>query len=460
MLAASGTVFGACDLGAAPPPKSTRPPSPVIAAAGDIACYRAPEVGASRPPRLVVETRAASGLATQTVTPVADSYVERASPRTNHGSSVAIRADGSPPVIAYLRFDLAGVTGTVTRATLEVDAESQLSTGVDLHAAADDDWAEETITYANAPRTGARAATSLPVTAGTTVSLDATRLVAGGGSATLAIKHSGPTAVAFASREVAGEGDKSQCRQKYTSDLLLKLDLTAVLTLGDNQYEDGALAAYRASYHPSWGRVKSITHPVPGNHEYLTPGAAGYFDYFGAQAGERNKGYYAFDVGKWRLYAINSNCSQVGGCGAGSPQLEWLKADLAANPRSCALAYSHHPRFSSGQHGSFRSMAVIWRTLDAAGAELFLSGHDHNYERFAPQSPAGRSDLAKGIRQFVVGTGGKNPRPLRSEQPNSEVRNDDAFGVLELKLHPKGYEWRFVPEQDATFTDSGSGACH
>ena len=250
------------------------------------------------------------------------------------------------------------------------------------------------------------------------------------------------------------------CHQMDTSDLLVAKPFAAMLPLGDLQYEEGTLAAFDQMYDPSWGRVKAATRPAVGNHEYLTPGAAGYFDYFGAQAGERTKGYYAFDVGKWRLYAINSNCSQVGGCGAGSPQVEWLKADLAANPRSCVLAYSHHPRFSSGQHGSFRSMAVIWRTLHAAGAELFLSGHDHNYERFAPQSPAGRSDLAKGMRQFVVGTGGKNLRPLRSALPNSEVRNDDAFGVLELKLHPRGYEWRFVPEQDATFTDSGSGACH
>jgi hypothetical protein len=255
-----------------------------------------------------------------------------------------------------------------------------------------------------------------------------------------------------------GNGTTNNCRQKAVSDLFVGRNFSAVLALGDIQYEDGASSKYLQSFDPSWGRAKNIIRPAVGNHEYLTAGASGYFNYFGAAAGNSSKGYYSFDIGAWHIIALNSNCSQVGGCGAGSPQEQWLKADLAAHPTMCTLAYWHHPRFSSGQHGSNTSYDAFWRALSAAGAELVLNGHDHDYERFAPQSPSGAAD-PNGIQQFVVGTGGKNHYQFMSIQPNSVVRNPDTYGILKLTLHANSYDWQFVPEPGKTFTDSGTRNC-
>jgi hypothetical protein len=251
----------------------------------------------------------------------------------------------------------------------------------------------------------------------------------------------------------------NSCQMKATSDMLLT-GLAGVLTLGDNQYEDNAYSKWLQSFDPTWGRVKSLIHPGIGNHEYLTSGASAYFQYFGAAAGAASKGYYSFDIGSWHLIALNSNCSQVGGCGAGSPQETWLRADLAAHPAACTLAYWHHPRFSSGQHGSTASTQPLFQALYDAGAELVLSGHDHDYERFAPQTPTGAADPARGIRQFVVGTGGKNHYAIGSGIANSQVRNDTTYGVLRLNLHPTSYDWQFAPQSGGTFSDSGSTACH
>jgi hypothetical protein len=255
-----------------------------------------------------------------------------------------------------------------------------------------------------------------------------------------------------------GNGTTNNCRQKAVSDLFVGRNFTAVLTLGDTQYEDGSLTKFQQSFDPSWGRAKNIIRPAVGNHEYLTAGASGYYNYFGVAAGDRTKGYYSYDIGAWHIIALNSNCSQVGGCGAGSPQEQWLKADLAAHPTMCTLAYWHHPRFSSGQHGSSTSYDAFWRALYAAGAEIALSGHDHDYERFAPQNPSGAAD-PNGIQQFVVGTGGKNHYQFMSIQPNSVVRNPDTYGILKLTLHATSYDWQFVPEPGKTFTDSGTMNC-
>jgi hypothetical protein len=259
-----------------------------------------------------------------------------------------------------------------------------------------------------------------------------------------------------------GAGGRSACHQRAVSNLLVGRDLAAFLPLGDTQYEDGALAKFRASYALSYGRVKAISRPVVGNHEYLTPGAAGYFDYFGSSAGARGNGWYSYDLGEWHLVALNSMCGQVGGCGPDSPQGRWLKADLAAHPNACTLAYWHHPRFSSGKHGSSASMAPLWQALYQAGAEIVLNGHDHTYERFAPQDPAGAADPARGIREFVVGTGGSNHYAFTKPAgiANSQVRDADTFGVLELTLGHGGYRWRFLPSSGGTFADSGSGICH
>jgi hypothetical protein len=278
-----------------------------------------------------------------------------------------------------------------------------------------------------------------------------------------------------------GQGTQTACRQMAVSDLLVDAGLTAVLALGDNQYYCGGLDAYQESYGRSWGRVKEITYPAIGNHEYIArdrakdagddpdratgcdagnDAAGGYFKYFGAAAGDPARGYYSFDLGAWHLVSLNSNCTKVSGCDVGSEQSRWLRADLAAHPNSCTLAFWHHPHYSSGDHGGEHSVADLWEALYAAGAELVLNGHEHIYERFAPQTPSGTVDTEHGIRQFTVGTGGSNHTKITTVQPNSEVRNDTTFGILKLTLRPAEYAWEFVAEKGKGFTDSGTGRCH
>jgi hypothetical protein len=255
-------------------------------------------------------------------------------------------------------------------------------------------------------------------------------------------------------------GAADACHMRATANLLTKLDPVVVLTLGDNQYENGTLAKFQHSYDPTWGRLKGRTRPAVGNHEYQTAGAAGYFNYFGGAAGPRSTGWYSFNVGAWHLIALNSECANVGGCGRGSRQERWLRADLAAYPTACTLAYWHKPRFSSGLHGDDPSYTAFWQALYAAGADVVLVGHDHDYERFAPQRPDGVADPARGIREFVVGTGGKTHYGFRTIRRNSQVRNAGTFGVLRLALHPNGYDWRFLPEPGKHFSDAGHGNCH
>ena len=234
----------------------------------------------------------------------------------------------------------------------------------------------------------------------------------------------------------------------------------AVATLGDAAYESGTASEFTDCYGPSWGRHKSRTRPAPGNHEYETKEAGGYFGYFGAAAGDPGKGYYSYKLGSWHIVVLNSNCSKVGGCGAGSPQETWLRQDLKAHPTACTLAYWHHPRFSFGKYDDNEATRVLWQALYAAGADIVLAGHDHNYQRYAPQDADGILDREHGIREFVVGTGGKNHYPLGTPPPNVEASNDDTFGILQLSLHPTSYDWQFIPVAGATFTDTGSGTCH
>jgi len=261
-----------------------------------------------------------------------------------------------------------------------------------------------------------------------------------------------------------GAGTADRCHQQATSDLLLSTPLDAVLPLGDIQYDSATAARINAVYAPTWGRLKAISRPILGNHE--SGGAPAYFDYFNGPgvldgpAGTRDKGYYSFDLGAWHLVALNSNCSSVS-CSAGSDQESWLRADLAAHPASCTLAYWHHPRYSSGHDGSSSFMQPMWEALQDAQAELLLSGHSHDYERFSPLDRDGQVDQAGGIRQFVVGTGGAFfTGGLASLAPHSEVAQNDTFGVLKLTLHPSSYDWQFVPEAGRTFSDAGSEPCH
>lgn len=256
-----------------------------------------------------------------------------------------------------------------------------------------------------------------------------------------------------------GLGTSSSCRAKATSDLIVGHGFTAALTLGDNQYENGTYNAYTNSYDLSWGRIKSITKPAVGNHEYQTAGAAGYYQYFGTAAGLPTQGYYSYDIGAWHLVALNSNCGVVS-CAKGSVQETWLRTDLALNTDKCTLVYWHHPRFSSGEHGDSTTVAPLYQAAYDGGVDVILNGHDHHYERFAPQDPSGQLDTARGIREFVVGTGGKNHYSVTTPQPNSEVTRTDTYGVLQLTLHATSYDWKFLPEAGKTFTDSGTQACH
>ena len=264
-----------------------------------------------------------------------------------------------------------------------------------------------------------------------------------------------------------GQGTAVACRQRATSDLLVGRGLARVLPLGDEQYDNGDLKNFRASYDPTWGRVKSITSPVPGNHEYKTAGAAGYFDYFGAAAGPRGKGYYSYDVGAWHLVALNSNCRALpagtgaNGCAEGSPQNTWLEQDLAAHSNTCTLAYWHHPRFSSGPHGAYRVTGAFWEDLYAAGVDVVLNGHDHGYERTKLLNPSGGIDTVRGVREFVVGSGGADLSWFSTTQPvTTQVREAGTFGVLQLRLRPTGYDWTFLPIAGQTFRDTGTGTCH
>jgi calcineurin-like phosphoesterase family protein len=280
-----------------------------------------------------------------------------------------------------------------------------------------------------------------------------------------------------------GIGSSSACHQKQVSDLLLGGNLSAVLPLGDLQYECSPLSALTQAYAPTWGRVKSISRPILGNHEYYTDADVGsvahtscdnmsglppngYFAYFGSAAGEPTTGYYSYDIGSWHLVALNSNCSKIS-CSIGSTQERWLRADLAAHPSSCTLAYFHHPRFNSDGTGQATGTQPLWQALYDLNADVVLAGHAHDYERFAPQTPAGVYDAARGVREFVVGTGGKSHSSWVKDvygtplfKPNSQAHDNITFGVLRLTLHASSYDWQFVPEAGKTFTDSGSAACH
>ncbi|MFY9550564.1 MAG: metallophosphoesterase [Thermoanaerobaculia bacterium] len=262
---------------------------------------------------------------------------------------------------------------------------------------------------------------------------------------------------------LVGAGDISTCSNdgdERTAKLLDKIDGT-VFTLGDNVYPNGTASQFDRCYEPTWGRHKKRTRPVPGNHDYQTAGAAPYFAYFGDAAGDPKKGYYIYDLGTWHVVVLNSNCAEIGGCQKGSAQEKWLRGDLAAHPTLCTLAMWHHPRFSSGtEHGSSKATVDFWRALQDAGAAVVLSGHDHDYERFAPQDADGKADPERGIREFVVGTGGKSFYQFGQPVANSEIRNANTYGVLKLTLHPDGYDWRFVPVEGGAFEDSGSAKCH
>jgi hypothetical protein len=262
---------------------------------------------------------------------------------------------------------------------------------------------------------------------------------------------------------LVGAGDIADCKDlsgaAATAKLLEAIPGT-VMAVGDLAYPDGTKENFDC-YEQTWGRVKARTRPSPGNHEFHTHGAAYYFSYFGQAAGDPRAGYYSYELGTWHIIVLNSECIDIGGCHAGSPEEKWLRADLSAHPAACTLAYFHKPLFSSGgAHGDDPEIVPIWQALYDANADVVVGGHDHDYERFAPQTPWAKPDPERGIREFVVGTGGKNHRPFTTPHANSEVRNADTFGVLKLTLRTGAYDWQFIPEAGKTFTDSGTGRCH
>ena len=257
-------------------------------------------------------------------------------------------------------------------------------------------------------------------------------------------------------------GDIAYCgndNDEATAKLLDTMPGT-IVTLGDNVYSSGTSSEFSGCYGPTWGRHKARTTPAAGNHEYVTPGASGYFDYFGAAAGDSTQGYYDYRLGAWHVIVLNSNCTAIGGCGAGSPQEQWLRSVLATSQAECTVAVWHHPRFSSGTtHGSNTAVHAFWQALYDYGADVVLNGHEHVYERFGMQAPDASADAVYGLRQFTVGTGGRSSYGFGTPVANSDVRGR-PYGVLKLTLHDTSYSWEFTPVPGQTFTDFGSSSCH
>jgi chitodextrinase len=256
-----------------------------------------------------------------------------------------------------------------------------------------------------------------------------------------------------------GAGDIAGCTSSYgdeaTAAIIARYPAAAVYTLGDNAYPDGTAANFSQCYGPGWGAFKDRTRPAPGNHDYHVAGAPGYFGYFGALAGPAGRGYYSYDLGNWHLISLDSEID----VSATSPQATWLTQDLLDHPSACTLAYWHKPLFTSGLHSPETAMRPLFTILYDSGADVVLSGHNHQYERFAPQRPDKTRDDAKGIRYFVAGGGGASLYDFPRTEPNSEVRHK-GYGVLKLTLGAAGYGWEFLPVEGSSFTDAGTGECH
>ena len=281
--------------------------------------------------------------------------------------------------------------------------------------------------------------------------------VAGWGASVCAAESNGTRVSIVAAGDIADCGaDGTQFPYATHTAALVEPTDAAILTLGDNTYPIGAPKEFEDCFQPLWGRFRERIRPSPGNHDYMTTNADGYYDYFGDAAGPGRRGYYSFDLGRWHVISLNSNVD----AGVGSAQYAWLQADLAASGALCTLAYWHHPLFSSGPHGNDPRMAAVFGLLHGAGAEIVLVGHDHLYERFAPQDASGQPDFERGIRSFTVGTGGARLYSLRAPQPNSEVRDDSTHGVLRLVLGADDYEWNFMPAGGGPPRDHGRTSCH
>lgn len=415
---------------------------------------------------------AAAANPTQVFTPVSDSFVSADAPSTNYGSDRSLRLRARPPDRAYLRFRVGGLRGGVVSARLRVFVRGPGRADLQVRAIARRGWNERSLSYRTAP--GIRRVVADGSARAGWVSFDIGSLVRGPGNVRLAlVARRG--AVSVASRETGPKprirvetapvllaaGDIGSCRSvgdEATAELL-KGPPTTIAALGDLAYPVGSADDFASCYDSSWGLFRSNTRPAAGNHDYATPGAAAYFDYWGAAAGARGAGYYSYELGSWHVVVLNSNCRFVA-CSRGSLQETWLRSDLALHRTQCTLAYFHHPLFSSTVGTATPAVQPLWQALYDAGADLILNGHAHNYQRFAPQTPSGAADPARGIREFVVGTGGDSHRPAGPPIANQETADDTTFGVLRLMLLETGYTWRFVPQSGGIFEDAGAGTCH
>ncbi len=260
---------------------------------------------------------------------------------------------------------------------------------------------------------------------------------------------------------LVGAGNVSLCNATGDDATAALLDTIpgTVFADGDAAYDKGTLTQYNTCYNPSWGRHLARTQPTPGERDYKTANASGYFSYFGAAAGDPTKGYYSYDLGAWHIVVLNSGSSSLVPTTATSAQVQWLRADLAANPAHCTLAYWHNPLFDS-KDAPNNNIRPLWDALYAGGVDVVVNAHYAFYERFAPQTPAGVADPVLGIREFVVGTGGAEVGAFGTVRANSQVRNSGTFGVLSLTLDDASYSWQFVPVAGKTFSDAGTTSCH
>jgi hypothetical protein len=402
----------------------------------------------------------------------ADGYVSAAAPRTSYGRGRTLLLRSKPRAWAYLRFRVGGLAGGVAAARLRVFSTGGKSGTLQVRAVARRSWTERSLTFRAAPRLQRVIATARVRRGWTTI--DVSKLVDAAGTVELGLVARSGT-LSLSSREtgrkprllvdtaplVLAAGDIASCGSTgdEATAKLLQGQTATVAAVGDLAYESGTPAEFATCYDPSWGAFKAETRPAVGNHEYQTPGATGYYAYFGAAAGPAGLGYYSYDLGTWHVVVLNSNCAFVS-CAAGSAQEAWLRSDLAGHPAACTLAYWHHPLFSSSPGTPDPAVRPLYQALYDAGTDVLLTGHAHNYQRFAPQTPLGAADPARGVREFVVGTGGKSHTSLGSRIANRQAANDTTFGVLGLTLLPNGYRWRFLPVAGSAFTDGGSGTCH
>jgi hypothetical protein len=423
--------------------------------------------------------------ATITATPVADTYVASNTPGTNFGRRGNYWVDSSPNRRILMKFNISGLTGPVTSARLRMHVDdvtgAESSSGGTYRLMSNASWTETGATWYSQPAIDGVTLGSIGAVARNTwVELDVTGKITGNGTYSIGVTTTSSNGAAFDSREsgsfapqlvfvtgtqpppgdpvLVGAGDiaNSSTGDSATAALLDNIPGT-VFTAGDNAYPNGTLADYNTYYGPTWGRHKARTRPSPGNHEYNTAGAAGYFAYFGGLAGPSGRGYYSYDLGEWHVVSLNSEVSMV----AGSAQETWLRTDLAASAKPCTLAYWHKPLFTSSAHPGETATRPLFQALYDYDAEVVVAGHNHTYERFAPMNPQGALDTTAGVRSFVAGMGGASHYAFNSTpRPNSQVRNGTAYGVLKFTLHSDSYEWQFVPVAGQSFTDSGTNACH